>query len=82
MTQNNKKPPKNQLSAWVKFTNIGLQMAIVIAAGTYFGVWLDEKFPNQYSAYTIIFSLLAVFASLYNVYRQVKALEKKENTHD
>ncbi|EIJ38380.1 AtpZ/AtpI family protein [Galbibacter orientalis] len=80
MDKNNQKQTKNQLSSWVKFTNIGLQMAIIIAAGTFFGVWLDKKFPNEYSAYTIVFSLLAVFASLYNVYRQVKALDEKESS--
>ncbi|MCF8713664.1 AtpZ/AtpI family protein [Joostella atrarenae] len=79
MNKDNQKQTKNQLSSWVKFTNIGLQMGIIIAAGAFFGVWLDEKFPNDYSAYTIIFSLLAVFISLYNVYRQVKSLGEKEN---
>lgn len=53
-------------------------MAIVIGAGTYLGVWLDEKYPNNFSAFTIVFSLLSVFAALYNVVRQVKALNKKE----
>ncbi|UNY99689.1 AtpZ/AtpI family protein [Zhouia spongiae] len=69
---------KNQLNNWIKFSNIGLQMAIVIGAGTYLGVWLDEKYPNNFSAFTIVFSLLSVFAALYNVVRQVKALNKKE----
>jgi small basic protein len=55
-------------------------MAIVIAAGTYLGVWLDEKYPNQYSAYTVVCSLFAVFASLYNVFRQLKNINKKNNS--
>lgn len=53
-------------------------MAIVIGAGTYLGVWLDGKYPNNFSAFTIVFSLLSVFAALYNVIRQVRALNKKE----
>ncbi|MCM5662386.1 AtpZ/AtpI family protein [Galbibacter mesophilus] len=76
MDKNNKKQAKNQLNSWIKFTNIGLQMAIVIAAGVFLGVWLDEKYSNNASTFTIIFSLLGVFAALYNVYRQVKDLGK------
>lgn len=73
-------PPKNQLKTWVRFSNIGLQMAIVIAAGTYLGVWLDEKYPNQYSIFTVVCSLFAVFAALYNVFRQLKNINKKNNS--
>lgn len=73
-------PQKNQLKTWVRFSNIGLQMAIVIAAGTYLGVWLDEKYPNQYSAFTVGCSLFAIFAALYNVFRQLKNINKKNNS--
>ncbi|WP_038268301.1 AtpZ/AtpI family protein [Zhouia amylolytica] len=75
----NQEKRKNQLNNWIKFSNIGLQMAIIIGAGTYFGVWLDEKYPNNFSAFTIIFSLLSVFAALYNVIRQVKNISENED---
>jgi len=63
---------KSRLNTWIKFSNIGLQMAIIIGGMAYLGVWLDEKYPNRYSAYTVICSLFGVFAALYNVFRQVK----------
>jgi hypothetical protein len=68
--------PKKQLDQWIKFSNMGLQMAIIIAGMTYFGLWLDGKYPNKYSAFTVIFSLTGVFAALYNVYRQVRNMNK------
>ncbi|MCX2681183.1 AtpZ/AtpI family protein [Galbibacter sp. EGI 63066] len=74
----NKKPTRNQLNSWIKFSNIGFQMAIIIGGGTYLGVWLDEKYPNNYSTYTIICSLVSVFIALYVVIRQVKNLNKDE----
>jgi hypothetical protein len=66
------KDPKHGLNTWIKFSNIGLQMAIIIGGMAYLGVWLDGKYPNRYSVYTIICSLFGVFAAFYNVYRQVK----------
>ena len=69
---NNEKDGKSRLDTWIKFSNIGLQMAIIIGGMTYLGIWLDRKYPNRYSTFTIIFSLFGVFAALYNVFRQVK----------
>ncbi len=62
------KPVKN----WAVFTSIAIQMAVAIAGGVFLGIWLDEKFPNKYAAFTIIFSLLGVFVGLYQVYSNLK----------
>lgn len=69
---------KGKLDTWIKFSNIGLQMAIIIGLMAYLGVWLDGKYPNKYSVYTIVFSLFGVFAALYNVFRQVKNMNDNE----
>ena len=73
----NKTPNKNNLNKWLVFMGIPFQMGIVIFLFTYFGMWLDEKYSEGSSSlYTIIFSLLSVFISLYNVIRQVKNINK------
>lgn len=69
---------KDQRNKYLGFVNIALQMGIIIAAGVFLGIWLDDKFPNKYSAYTIIFSLMGVFIALYQVYRSVKNLNEDE----
>lgn len=69
---------KEQLSKYVYFSSMAFQMGIVIAAGTIFGQWLDTKYVNDYSLFTIIFSLLAVFASLYLVIKKVISLSKSK----
>lgn len=66
------KEERGRLDTWIKFSNMGLQMAIIIGGMAYLGVWLDGKYPNKYSVYTIICSLFGVFAALYAVYKQVK----------
>ena len=73
----NKTPNKNHLNKWLVFMGIPFQMGIVIFLFTYFGIWLDEKYSNGSSSlFTIIFSLLSVFISLYNVIRQLKNINK------
>ena len=73
----NKTPNKNNLNKWLVFMGIPFQMGIVIFLFTYFGIWLDEKYSNDSSSlFTIIFSLLSVFISLYNVIRQLKNINK------
>ncbi|NBL65369.1 F0F1-ATPase subunit [Flavobacterium sp. NST-5] len=56
---------------------IPLQMGFIIFIFTYAGIWLDEKYPNDHSVWTIILSIFSVFVALYNVIRQVKELNKK-----
>ncbi|MFD1094484.1 AtpZ/AtpI family protein [Salegentibacter chungangensis] len=59
--------------------NIAFQMGIIIAAGVFLGIWLDEKFPNKYSAFTIGVSLLGVFIALYQVYRSISEMSKDDD---
>ena len=70
---------KDRRNKYLQFVNIAFQMGIIIAAGVFLGIWLDEKFPNKYSAYTIIISLLGVFIALYQVYRSVKDLNEDDS---
>jgi len=74
MDKNNK---ENQLSKFAKFSGLGFQMAAIIGIGVYAGVWLDEKYPNKYKAYTIIFSLVFVCLSMFQSIRQLNKNNKK-----
>ncbi len=62
---------KDRLNSYARFTGIGFQMLVTIGLGVFIGVKLDEKYPNQYSAFTIIFSLLFIGIALYSVIKQV-----------
>ncbi|APU68070.1 MAG: AtpZ/AtpI family protein [Bacteroidota bacterium] len=61
---------------YLQFVNIAFQMGIIIAAGVLIGIWLDGKFPNKFSGFTISISLIGVFVALYQVYRSVKNLNE------
>ncbi|MDN3595886.1 AtpZ/AtpI family protein [Zunongwangia endophytica] len=68
----------DQRNKYLVFVNIGFQMAIIIAGGVFLGIWLDGKFPNKFSAFTISLSLLGVFIALYQVIRSVKKISKDD----
>lgn len=68
---------EKQLNNYIKFSGIAFQMIAVICVFSYLGVWLDEKHFNNYSAYTIIFSLIGVVLAMYMVIKQVISMSKK-----
>jgi len=53
-------------------------MGIIIAAGVFLGIWLDGKFPNNFSGFTIGISLLGVFIALFQVIRKVSRMSKDD----
>ncbi|WP_306351306.1 AtpZ/AtpI family protein [Flavobacterium sp. '19STA2R22 D10 B1'] len=77
--EDNNNPKKKPLNAYLKFSAIAFQMGIIIAGGTFLGVWLDKKFPNEFSGFTIVGSLLAVFIALYIVIKQLQQINKDKS---
>lgn len=75
-----KKPNRsNRIRNYARFSGIAFQMIAIIGLGSYGGVKLDEAYPNEYSLYTIIFSLLAVALAMYYVIRQVSDSSTKND---
>ena len=67
----NKKNKKKQLNSYIKYSSLTTQMAVIIAAGAFFGDYLDEKNYSDIPIYTIIFSLLSIFLALYYVLKKI-----------
>ena len=53
-------------------------MAVIITAGTFLGDYLDKITKSESSGYTIIFSLISIFLSLYYVFK--KTIKKQWKT--
>lgn len=68
----------NGLRKWMIFSGIAMQMGVIIALGTFLGIYLDKKWPNDYSAFTIICSLAGVFLSLYSVIKQLQKFNRDD----
>lgn len=75
MAMNKKNAPRDK---YLEFVNIAIQMGVIIAGGVFTGIWLDKKYPNQFSAFTIGISLLGVFIALYLVIKRVTQMSKDE----
>jgi membrane protein DedA with SNARE-associated domain len=67
---------KQKVNTYLKFTSIALQMAILITAAAFGGRWLDEKQENEMPIWTLVLILIAIFASLYQIIREVIKMGK------
>ena len=66
---------KKQHNRYLALTSIPFQMGSTIFLGAYLGESLDKKYIFDKKYFTIAFVLIAVFASLYLVIKQLKNLE-------
>ncbi len=62
------------MNKFVRYTSLAFEMGIVIFAGAFGGLKLDEYFGTQKPWWTVALSLFAVFASIYIV---IKGLKEK-----
>lgn len=74
MTENQN--PKRQTNKWLAFINIPIQMGAIIFLFSYFGNWLDEKYPNSHNVFVKISTLVGVAIAFYNINRQLKDINK------
>lgn len=72
-----KNKKKNQLNSYAKFSGIAFQMIAIIGLGTYGGIKLDKKYPNDYMMYTLILSFASVIIAL--VYVVLRVLQTSKN---
>ena len=77
--QPQKPQPKKQLrNNYARFSGIAIQMFAIIALGTYAGVKLDEKYPNEHDIYTVSLSLSSVILAIVFVIRRILSATKDD----
>jgi uncharacterized membrane protein YfcA len=67
---------KKPLNKYARFSGVAFQMGVTIFIGAYIGTKLDEKYPNENNLFTLVFTLIFVFAALYMVIKQVKNISE------
>jgi len=72
------KAKKNGYKKYLRFSGIAFQMGITILIGALGGQKLDSLQENESQVWTIILTLLAVFASMYIVIKEVIKLGKED----
>ena len=73
------KKNKPQVKTYIQFSSLAIQMGVVITAGALGGKWLDEKQGNEFPIWTLVLTLFAIFASLYQIIRAVIKMGKDED---
>ena len=65
------------VNSWIQLISIPVQMGSIIFIFAKIGMYLDEEFPNDRNVWFLIFTLLGVALSLYNVIRQVNRINSQ-----
>ncbi len=62
---------------WLHLITIPFQMGSIIFIFAKIGMYIDEQYPNESNVWFLVFTLLGVALSLYNVIRQVNQINSK-----
>ena len=57
---------------FIKYSNMVVQMGVIIGVFTYVGHYLDLKFDTSKKYWTIILSLAGVFGAIYQMIRSLR----------
>lgn len=63
---------------WFALINMPIQMGVLIFLFAYLGQKLDEKYPNPNNIYVKILVLVGVALAFYNLNRQLKDINKRD----
>ena len=70
--KNGKTPSPGSTSA-LRFTDIGIQMCLIIGVGTYLGRRLDDYFLMHTPVFMIVLSLVSTVGAMYIIIKEVSA---------
>ena len=76
MNKSPKEPRKNSLRSsreFIKYSNIAMRMIIIILAGVFAGIKLDEYFKMDTAIFTLVLSLVSVAASMYVIIKEISS---------
>ena len=62
----------NNQNNYIRFTTLGFQILVMVGIGVLAGQWLDRRYPNKNSLFTIICSLVMIMVAMYQVIRTLK----------
>jgi ATP synthase protein I len=60
-----KQQENNGLKSFAKYSGLGIQMIVIILITVWGGIKLDKLFALETPVFTIVLSLLGVFAAIY-----------------
>ncbi len=73
---------KNSFNSYARFSGIAFQMIAIVMVGSFIGVKLDDKFPNEHNWYTLALSLASVILSVIFVIRNINLASKDSSNNE
>lgn len=70
--EDTKKPEKQGISNYAKYTGMGFQMMAIIGFSAFVGYEIDQYYEHQTQWVTAISSVLGVVLSIYQTVKQLK----------
>lgn len=70
MTKKDKRKSERPNEA-LKYSGIAIKMAILIGAGVYGGMKLDERSSMDFPLWTLLLSIIAVFLAIYQIIKDI-----------
>lgn len=61
---------------FLKLSNAGIQMGLVIGGFAWLGTYIDKKYQNENQMWTVILALLGVAIGIYIIIKEVLNLTK------
>jgi hypothetical protein len=64
--------------AYARYSALAIQAGVIIFAGTFGGLKLDQYLNLRFPVFTVILSLLSVFSAIWLLVREVIKKDKKQ----
>lgn len=61
------KPKRERPNEALKYTGIATKMAVIIGAGVYGGIKLDEQSSSDFPLWTLVLSIVSVILAIYQI---------------
>ena len=62
---------KKTSTEWIKYSGLGIQMAVSVILCLYIGKWIGSKFGSE-NAGSLIGIFFGLFASIYHLFKELK----------
>ena len=66
------KEGNSPLNDWVRYSSVGIEMAVIIGAAVFAGVKIDAARQGSFPLFTILMTLLGLTIALLRLFRMVK----------
>ncbi|MDD4143415.1 MAG: AtpZ/AtpI family protein [Prolixibacteraceae bacterium] len=69
--KNQKQKNKKKFDEFIRYSNLGIEMMVIIAAGTFLGYKIDQWMSNEFKGFTLVFLVLSVIGSIFYATRNL-----------